>query len=108
MVRRTTATAETPLDDLTAEERAAPMSASQRRREAIRIINEALEGGISFMFDDQGNLMKWEAMPDFDPAPRETWEAICNDFDRFRREIKAELRRRLPRNGKILMGTPVL
>ena len=52
--------------------------------------------------------MRFEAMSDFDPAPRETWAAICVDFDRFRGEIEIDLRRRLPRKGKMLMGTPVL
>lgn len=84
------------------------MGAAERCREANRIIDEALKGGISFMFDDAGHLLRWEALPDIDPALSETYHRLCVEIDRFRREIRAELRKRLPRNGEVLMGSPLL
>ena len=86
------------------------MSVSNRakRAEANRIVDEALKGGISFMFDDDRNLMRWSALPDVDPGPQATWDRLCGQFDANRRACIREIRRRLPRNGTALMGTPLL
>jgi len=43
-----------------------------------------------------------------DPWVAQTWDHLCGAFDRLRPFIKAELRRRLPRNGEVLMGTALL
>jgi hypothetical protein len=82
--------------------------ADHHRIEANRLIDEALKGGISFMFDDAGQLLRWQALPDIDPGPSETYGRLCDEIDHLRREIRAELRKRLPSNGEILLGSPLL
>jgi hypothetical protein len=78
------------------------------RKEAIRLVDAALRGGISFQFGDDGWPVRWMPPPDIDSGPSEAWARLLVDFDRYSKAIRAELRRRLPRNGVILMGSPTL
>lgn len=73
---------------------------------AARLVDWALQGGISFMFDDDGKLMR--LVPRDDQWATQTWDQVCVAFDRLRPFIKAELRSRLPRNGEVLMGSTLL
>jgi hypothetical protein len=44
---------------------------------AARLVDEALRAGISFMFDDHGNPLRWMPLPDIDPGPSEAWRCLC-------------------------------
>ena len=74
--------------------------------EAARLVDWAIQGGVSFMFDESGNPMRLETFDD--PWAAQTWSHLCSAFDRLRPLIKAELRKRLPRNGEVLIGTTLI
>jgi hypothetical protein len=75
---------------------------------AVELVDAALRAGISFCLDDDGHLLRWMPLADIDPGPEAAWHRLCVEFDRHRRAVQAELRRRLTRPGEFLMGTPTI
>lgn len=44
-------------------------------QQAARLVDWAIQGGISFMFDDSGNLTRLELIED--PWAKQTWSHLC-------------------------------
>ncbi len=64
-------------------------------------IDAALRAGISFSIDDNGELMRVDAMPEIDPSPRLAWRALCRHMDLHGHEIRAEIGRRIEADGEL-------
>ena len=64
-------------------------------------IDAALRAGMCFSIDDNGELIRWEAMPEIDPGPGLAWRALCPHMDRHGHEIRAEIRRRIEAGGEL-------
>ncbi len=64
-------------------------------------IDAALRAGVSFSIDNDGELVRVEAMPEIDPSPRLAWRALCRHMDRHGHEIRAEIRRRIEADGEM-------
>ena len=64
-------------------------------------VDAALRAGMRFSIDDNGELLRWEAMPEIDPGPGLAWRALCRYMDPYRNEIMAEIRRRIEAAGEM-------
>ena len=64
-------------------------------------VDAALRAGMRFSIDDNGELLRWEAMPEIDPGPGLAWRALCRYMDPYRPLISAEIRRRIEAGGEV-------
>ncbi len=73
-----------------------------RRRpdfDAADWVDRALRGGLSFGVDSDGEVWRWEALPEEDPGPSETYSRLCQELDRFRPLVRDEIKRRAHAEG---------
>ncbi len=64
-------------------------------------VDAALRAGMRFSIDDNGELLRWEAMPEVDPGPGLACRALCRHMDLHGHEIRAEIRRRIEADGEL-------
>jgi hypothetical protein len=73
------------------------MKAADRKEafSAAAWLDESLAGGILWTIAPDGGVWQCMSEPYIDPLPPATWERLRHDYERFKSQIVAEMRRRI-------------